>query len=238
MKIGAISDIHGSLIDIEPCDVLCICGDILPLHIQKNKYKSIAWLAGPFQDWALDLPCKKIILIWGNHDFLGEELSEKYNEYGLTGDEQSDLLFQRDKDFKINIISDESYIYEGIKFYGISWCPSLRNWAFYGESDKLKEKYSMIEGDTDILLTHCPPKFGEQGVVLDTNNWNFLMDFGSEELYQVLKEKPFIKYCLSGHIHTGRHRVEEMGKIKCRNVSIKDENYDVSYPVFYFEINK
>lgn len=29
MKITAISDLHGNLINIEPCDILLICGNIL-----------------------------------------------------------------------------------------------------------------------------------------------------------------------------------------------------------------
>ena len=36
MLIGAISDLHGNLIDIYPCEVLFICGDISPLRLQFN----------------------------------------------------------------------------------------------------------------------------------------------------------------------------------------------------------
>ena len=39
LKITAISDIHGDLPIIDPCDVLCICGDIVPLEIQRNYTK-------------------------------------------------------------------------------------------------------------------------------------------------------------------------------------------------------
>jgi hypothetical protein len=38
MKTIAISDLHGLLPEIvEPADIMFICGDISPLHIQFNK---------------------------------------------------------------------------------------------------------------------------------------------------------------------------------------------------------
>ena len=76
-KICAISDIHGHLPEIPECDILCICGDIIPLYIQREFAQSIAWLSGPFQKWALEAPCKHVVMIWGNHDFIGERL-DKY----------------------------------------------------------------------------------------------------------------------------------------------------------------
>ena len=65
MKIVAISDLHGTLPELQPCDVVVICGDIVPPNIQKNYEASLAWLSGPFQNWALNLDCKKVIFIAG-----------------------------------------------------------------------------------------------------------------------------------------------------------------------------
>ena len=236
VKICAISDIHGSLIEIPECDILCICGDILPLDIQRKNDASVGWLAGPFQKWLLEAPCKYVVMIWGNHDFIGQKYEDKY----CTGDEVAQIIFQNDlgPDPKIYILSDDSIELMGIKFYGTSWCPSLRNWAFYGDSKTLEEKFDLIPLDTNVLLTHCPPEFGQQGIVLQRNNWNFLANFGCSELQDAIERK-FVDlrrnkdynklYVLSGHIHSGNHEWENDGNVWYRNVSIKDENYEPVY---------
>lgn len=249
MKIVALSDLHGNLPELPQCDVVCICGDIVPLMVQKNAMQSVAWLSGPFQKWALDLPCEKVIMIWGNHDFIGERLL-KYGPtdgdtisfpLGYNGNLQHNLLFQNDSNEKIVILCDEQYEYKGKVFYGTSWCPSLNNWAFYQNSGGLKEKFLGIPYETDVLLTHCPPKFGQQGIVLETN-WNFGSNFGCQELQDALENKFQFKsgvtYILSGHIHSGNHNIETHGGLAYRNVSLLNEDYEVAYQPFIFTIHK
>lgn len=249
MKIVALSDLHGNLPELPQCDVVCICGDIVPLMVQKNAMQSVAWLSGPFQKWALDLPCEKVIMIWGNHDFIGERLL-KYGPtdgdtisfpVGYNGNLQHNLLFQNDSNEKIVILCDEQYEYKGKVFYGTSWCPSLNNWAFYQNSGGLKEKFLGIPYETDVLLTHCPPKFGQQGIVLETN-WNFGSNFGCQELQDALENKFRFKsgvtHVLSGHIHSGNHNIETHGGLTYRNVSLLNEDYEVAYQPFIFTIHK
>ena len=67
MKIGATSDLHGNLPDIEPCDILFICGDIIPLHYQTNMISSLAWFQTKFLPWCRDNAAKNVVFIAGNH---------------------------------------------------------------------------------------------------------------------------------------------------------------------------
>lgn len=65
--ICVISDLHGTLIDIEPCDLVLICGDTVPLNIQSNSKKTYKWFQTVFKEWADNLPCNKVLFIAGNH---------------------------------------------------------------------------------------------------------------------------------------------------------------------------
>ena len=76
MKVVGISDIHGQLFskkNIPECDIVCICGDIMPLEIDRNLIASTAWFVGEFIPWCEKLPCKYVLFTPGNHDFLFDE---------------------------------------------------------------------------------------------------------------------------------------------------------------------
>lgn len=254
MKIIAISDIHGYLPRLPKCDVVTISGDILPLNIQDKYEDALCWLAGPFQDWALKLDCDKVIFIAGNHDSVFEYMSDngdhncnkvKSNgphwQVGSTPFGIISTIFRMDNptDRKIVYLQDTSYTYNDVKFYGTPWCPNLRNWAFYGDSQTLTEKFNNIPFDTDVLLTHCPPRYMGQGIVHQTVH-NYMSDYGCNELQDVLVELFADRdmWVLSGHIHSGKHSIEKYNNIKYRNVSLKDENYEIVYEPFYFDITK
>ena len=68
MKICAISDIHGNLINIPECDVLCIAGDVVNLLAQRDNEESDKFWSITFVNWVDKLPCKKVIVVPGNHD--------------------------------------------------------------------------------------------------------------------------------------------------------------------------
>ena len=43
MKICAISDLHGYLPELKPCELVLICGDSVPLEYQASSKKTKKW---------------------------------------------------------------------------------------------------------------------------------------------------------------------------------------------------
>ena len=151
MKICGISDIHGDLnINIPECDVLCICGDVINLNDQRDIPASKKWWETRFVKWVESLPCSKVIIIPGNHDFYLERM---YTEcWGWFKDHMS-LLSNK----KLEFLIDESFYYEDIHFYGTPWIEPIsfqkNKWAF--ERDFNNDP--LLIPKCDVLLTHDNP---------------------------------------------------------------------------------
>lgn len=224
MKLFAISDTHGALPQIPDCDVLVIAGDIMPLSLQRNISGSLWWFETSFADWVETLKCEKVIVIAGNHDFAFEPRWESFgvSKIGTNDKKLSDKI--------VYLEPGESYEYGGKTFYSFPWTPVLKNWAFYLDHDSLTKECDKIPKDLDVLISHCPPKVGQAGVVQQSGR-NYKKDFGCEELADALKTRN-VKYCICGHIHSGDKNEQVMDndtKTKVYNVSVKDENYITYY---------
>lgn len=233
IKVVAISDLHGYLPkDLPECDVVCIAGDILPLDIQSDQLRSISWFCLDFKPWAESLKCEKVIFIAGNHDFLFEQIGPQSSRSAT--EVMKKLLGNHKKDSKLVYLCNSSYEFKGRRFYGFPWCPNLKRWAFYQDHEQLEKQCEIIPKKCDVLITHCPPKLGLVGTVLE-NNWNYMCDFGCQELTEALIMRD-IKWCIGGHIHSGLHKPEFICNTNIVNVSLKNENYKVDYEPFVFEI--
>lgn len=69
--VRAVSDLHGHLPDVSPCDLLLIAGDICPLTDARSAVQA-AWLDGPSRAWLQELPVGHTAVVAGNHDFVFE----------------------------------------------------------------------------------------------------------------------------------------------------------------------
>lgn len=234
MRITAISDLHGYLPKNLPGgDVLCICGDSVPLDYQNDLAQSVAWFALDFNKWADSIPYKKVVFIGGNHDFYLDELGKAHRpssvlKHLLPGSHkgQSKLIY----------LCDNSVEIDGIRFYGTPWIADLARWAFYKREEDLIEAYDRIPRKCDVLLTHMPPRACGAGLVMQHGNYDTLTNYGSQALADAIENRE-IKYALCGHVHSGNHCPESFGMVdNVVNVSLKDENYKVAYKPFSFEL--
>ena len=227
MKICGISDIHGDLsVKIQPCDVLCICGDIVPLEVQVNSKKSKRWIKELFIPWCSKQPCKKVLVVGGNHDFFLWHHPLQMKE--MVKEEE-----------KIEYLLNEGYEFEGVKFFGTPLCKEFGYWAFmypYDEQDRILDKALEEWGkNIDVLLTHDSP-YGVSDIILDKScPWATDEHIGNKSL-EAFITKTAPKLHLHGHLHSTNHDEEILGVTKVYCVSILGEQYTVQYEPQYFDI--
>lgn len=222
MKICAISDLHGFLPELKPCDLIIICGDSVPLEFQMSSRRTKKWYANTFAEWADNLSCEKVIFIAGNHELHFPRHQIFYEKLFPSSD-------------KITYLCNSEYDYHGYKIYGTPCCQVFGNWAFMFSDDILKNKFKNIPKNLDILITHDAP-YGVSDILLQKEyKWCTGEHIGNKILTEAILEKE-PKIVLHGHLHSTNHEFESLGKSKVINCSIKDEFYNPIYEPLYFEI--
>lgn len=182
MKIAVISDtheLHKKLFDINlytDIDVLIHCGDITSSK-KDNKESTFAFL-----EWFEKLPIKHKILVPGNHDLFLEQ-NFINNEFELK------KLFP-----SINILIDQELIIEDIKFFGSPWTLPFGKYSFMKKEIELKELYDSFPKDINVFISHGPA-FNLLDLTYSQQR------IGSTSLSNYLKELPYLKYHLFGHVH-------------------------------------
>lgn len=153
MIITSLSDLHGFLPEIAPCDVVFICGDITPLHMQRNIPQSEKWLKTDFAKWINDLPCEMVYMVGGNHDFA---LANMYQDKL----KKASVLYTPTK-YKLVLLDNESIdlYFEDKKYtiWGTPYCKIFGNWAYMYEEGTLKQAYDTMPEKCDFVLTHDAP---------------------------------------------------------------------------------
>ena len=226
MRICAFSDMHGQLdFKIEPCDIVIICGDIIPLRIQSFTGPSEVWLRDVFIPWCTNLPCEKVLFIAGNHDFLMMRHPDRVR------------LMLKGQD-KITYLDCETFEYKGKTIFGTPWCKPFGRWAFmesYEEQDKRYARYLDIIGNVDILMSHDAP-YGISDVLLQEDClWADGSHIGNESLRKLLDAaKP--KIHVFGHLHSCEHEKTMHNDTAVYCVSLLNENYEMVYEPLYIEI--
>ena len=104
-------------------------------------------------------------------------------------------------------LENSSVVIEGVKIYGTPYIPNMSdlpgekkeymcqfdNDYFYRSEEKLAEIFATIDPDTNILVTHTPPKGHLDGI----------LKYGSPSLMTRMNELKDLKVNCFGHVHMG-----------------------------------
>lgn len=189
MKIWHISDTHGFHNDLklpENIDIVIHSGDC---SNSKNKYVNKLEVE-KFINWYCELPVKYKIFIAGNHD---------------TSIEKKLFTKKHFEEKNIIYLENESINIEGINIYGSPYTPTFgEGWAFNKSRNSINREWDKIPENTDILITHGPPK---QILDLSYDKNNKLEYCGDSALLRRIVFKLKIKYHLFGHIHDNENNI-------------------------------
>lgn len=209
MKFIVISDTHGlhnDLAALPKGDVLIHGGDFCE---RGDKGDAIEFLS-----WFSNLEYKYKILIAGNHDFVAARHPNEFSQLIPPG---------------ITYLNDSGTKIEHWNIWGSPVQPDLTGWAFgKPRGAAMNKHWDLIPNDTDILITHTPPKG-----ILDRSSRGYTL--GCEELAKRIDEvKP--KVHIFGHIHASYGQKQENGILHINGSNIKTGVGIVNEPIV-FELN-
>lgn len=219
LVVRGASDLHGFLPAVEPCDVLLLAGDLVPLDIQDDMGLSLRWFTDAFAEWVEEIPAGEVIGIGGNHDFLLDRLRRR------VGPGVHERLF----DAGWTYLQDAGTTLAcGLKVWGTPWSPGTADWAFMGHDHELTEFFDRIPTELDVLLTHTPPYGKGDRAPREPNplaGWLKAHEhIGSATLQRVIhRAKP--RLVVYGHVHADGGWRLDTPDTRYANVSLLDENY-------------
>ena len=182
MKIWHISDTHayhGLLQVPADIDMAIHSGDCSNPRDLVTSHSEIL----EFINWFSMLPIKYKVFVAGNHD-----VAIEHNRITRDHFIEKDIVY----------LQNESIMLEDINIWGSPFTPSFgEGWAFNKKREKLHNVWATIPDDTNIVISHGPPK----GILdLSYDRANKLEFCGCNALKKrMLQLEP--ELCLFGHIH-------------------------------------
>jgi Icc-related predicted phosphoesterase len=207
VRLVCVSDLHGYLPPVEPCDLLLVAGDICPTADERPKTQR-EWLHSTFADWLAEVPADIVVGVAGNHDFVGE----------------TDPAALRDLDW--HYLQDESIEVDGISVYGSPWTSRFQDWAFMLSEAELARRWDEIPAAVDVLCMHSPP--------LGYGDWISGQHIGSPSLLEAIDTRA-PRLCVFGHVHQGYGRWQR-GASALVNASHCDMAYLPAHPPVVVEL--
>lgn len=229
-RVICVSDLHENWIDLPEGDIAVVAGDLT--YGFKHDYASQQkTLIGPFQEWAARQPVKHVVCIAGNHD-------QSVQAWGWP--------IQGDLDGKLIYLQDSGAEVCGLKVWGTPWQPWFYSWAFNAPERNgeafLRQKFSLIPEDTDIIICHGPPYGAGDSdppaayLHLDAS-YDSQPRIGSRALAATIRRiKPKLMVC--GHIHYGYGEYEfQRCPTKIVNAAIVNNSYKPVNPPIVVDLS-
>ncbi|MGQ7269963.1 metallophosphatase domain-containing protein [Marinobacter sp. V034] len=210
MRLVCISDthsLHRRIPQVPDGDVLIHAGDCLGAGTLDN--------VEDLNDWLGTLPHRHKIVIAGNHDWAFQVTPD------LAVEALTNAIY----------LEDSGVIVEGVRFWGSPWTPAFMDWAFMlDRGQSLYKKWQQIPDNTDVLITHGPPK----GIGDQVNLGFKCQNVGCVDLLHRLNQLK-LKAHIFGHIHEGygEHRHGEAPLI---NASTCTERYAPTNPPIVLDL--
>jgi 3',5'-cyclic AMP phosphodiesterase CpdA len=221
MRIVALSDQHGFLPDVPPCDLLIVAGDVCPdcfgpfiamhqPHLQRE------WFDREVRPWLAAAPATHKLLTWGNHDWCGQACSFRSDSPANAASTALQILVDEG-----TMVPHSGGAGGQVSVWATPWSNQFGGWAFMKRPGDLARVYAAIPDGTDILVSHQPPLYyGDHVFDLYSGRAEHV---GSRELLDAIERaRPRLVIC--GHIHGAFGRYEHQG-IPIYNVSVVDEAY-------------
>jgi Icc-related predicted phosphoesterase len=197
MRLALISDTHGFCPEI-PSDVDAVihAGDIAADRGFVGNYTDEIY------PWAASVGVP-IYATFGNHDFAGQQ-----------------ARIPPGVPENLNFIVDQAHTINGVKFWFSPWSNLFGAWAYMLDEVGLAARYAKIPEDTEVIVSHGPPKNYGDKILWDGR----IQNVGSVALAERAAQLPLLRYIITGHIHEA-HGEYQMGHVTVLNVSHVDEMY-------------
>lgn len=232
MRIVAISDQHGFLPEIPPCDLLIVAGDVCPDMVAPESGRPDAgrqkdWFDTHARPWLEAAPAAHKILTWGNHDWCGQRFSFADDRPGIAPTSALQIVV----DEAVAVPSNHAGS-GAISVWASPWSRRFMDWAFMKPTSELSDIYAAIPAGIDILVSHQPPfGFGDRQFTRESGRHEHL---GCRALLSAVERiRPRLLIC--GHIHAG-YGAFQHHETQIRNVSVVNEQYELVRPATVIDI--
>lgn len=200
ITIACISDTHGQeeYLRIAETDILVHCGDFSNLGSVKEFERFAAWLKKQ--------PQKQIFISPGNHDGLTQE-----------DPDQARAIIEGSRP-GVRLMLHEAAEIDGKKWFFSPWTPEWAGWWWMLGREEIAAKWAEIPDDTEVLITHGPPKG-----ILDTVEREIGVNAGCADLYHRVGQLKQLRHHFYGHLHHSHGQIFVHNGVSFHNCAVLDD---------------